>query len=146
MTAKRSSNKWFPSKSLLWVLIVVLAGVLITLIYIRFVSPKSDFQDLDEKNLPAIKVIIKNGCGIENLATDYANYIRNKNIEVISVADTPHPIYNKSLIEMKKEDWQDLKRLQKMTGIQRYTLAVDSESEAPFIIILGADYDTFMKR
>ena len=146
MTAKHSSNNWFSGKHLLWILIVVLTGVLITLIYIRFISPQSDFQDLDEKNLPAIKVIIKNGCGIENLATDYANYIRNKNIEVLSIADTPHPIYNKSLIEVKKEDRQDLKRLQKMTGIQRYTLAVDSDSEAPFIIILGADYDTFMKR
>ncbi|MCB5258170.1 MAG: LytR C-terminal domain-containing protein [Candidatus Cloacimonadaceae bacterium] len=145
MTAKHSSNNWFSSKSWLWILIVILAGVLITLIYIRFISPKGDFQDLDEKNLPAIKVIIKNGCGVENLATDYANYIRNKNIEVIRISDTSHPIYNKSLIEVKQEDLQDLKRLQKMTGIQRYTLAIDSSSEAPFIIILGADYDAFLK-
>ena len=95
--------------------------------------------------MPAIKVIVSNGCGYESLATDYANYISKLNVEVVKLTDTPKPIYDKSLIVVRKQDEQDLKRLQVMTGIQRFTLAVNEASEAPFIIILGRDYQQFMK-
>lgn len=98
-----------------------------------------------EKDLPALKVVISNGCGIEKLAADYRDYIREKNIDVLNLTSTPLPIYNKSLIVVKHGDEQDLLRLQKMTGIQRFTMAVDPDYEAPFVIILGADFEDFMK-
>jgi len=32
-----------------------------------------------------------------------------------------------------------------MTGIKRYTLAVDPDAPAPFVIILGQDLEEYMK-
>jgi hypothetical protein len=99
---------------------------------------------VSEDRMPAIKVIISNGCGYERLAFDYAQHIKDKNIEVIRLADTPKPIYNKSLIVVKTGDQQDLQRLQRMTGITRFTYATSEGYEVPFIIILGSDYEEYM--
>jgi hypothetical protein len=123
-----------------------MALALVVLVYIQFLDPRMGKTGYDEHNLPAIKVVVRNGCGIESLASDYANFIRDKNIDVLYVGDMPHPIYNKSLIEAKVDDRQDLQRLQNMTGITRYTLAVDPSFEAGFIIILGRDYEEFMRK
>jgi hypothetical protein len=123
----------------------VLFVILLGLAWLRIISPAMRGGSQEESALPAIKVVVKNGCGVERLATDYAGYIQNQNIDVVSLGDVPHPVYNKSLIEVKHNDRQDLQRLQKMTGITRYALAEDTGAEAPFVIILGADYEEYMK-
>ncbi|MBW6514357.1 MAG: LytR C-terminal domain-containing protein [Candidatus Syntrophosphaera sp.] len=146
MTAKHAANNWSPNRGWPLLIILVLALALLVFVYLRFLAPHLGSQEYDEKNLPAIKVMVKNGCGYEKLASDYANHIRYKNIDVVGLGDMPHPIYNKSLIEVKQDDRQDLQRLQKMTGIQRFVLAEDPGSEAPFVIIVGADYEDFMKK
>jgi len=126
--------------------IVALIIALIAVILVKGYIPL-DFEKHDEeKTMPAIKVIISNGCGYEQLAATYADHIKDKNIDVIRLTDTPKPIYNKSLIVVTGGDEQDLKRLQKMTGIMRFTLAVSDNPEAPFNIILGQDYEDFMKK
>jgi len=99
----------------------------------------------NEENLPAIRVEVSNGCGIEKLAADYSVYIKDKNIDVLRVSSTPYPIYNKSVLVLNNGDEQDLRRLQRMTGIQRYTLARNPESDVQFTIILGEDFKDYMK-
>ncbi|MDD4223675.1 MAG: LytR C-terminal domain-containing protein [Candidatus Cloacimonetes bacterium] len=141
---KSSARNNSLKRNLLWLLIVLLALVLAYLVYIRIIVPGRNTVSLAEENLPALKVVVKNGCGIENLATDYASYIKDKNIDVVSLGDTPQPIYNKSVIEAKTDDRQDLARLQNMTGIKRFTLAVDPDAPAPFVIILGEDFEEYM--
>lgn len=130
-----------------WRYLLIAAAVLAVLAVAWFGLFKSGlFSPRDgEKSLPALKVVISNGCGIEKLAADYREFIRDKNIDVLNLTSTPLPIYNKSLIVVKHGDDQDLLRLQKMTGIQRFTKAVDPNYEAPFVIILGADFEDFMK-
>lgn len=135
----------FLRRSLLWSVIVILSLVLAWLVYFRVIIPGRDAASLNEENLPALKVVVKNGCGVENLAADYAAHIKGRNIDVIGMEDTPLPIYNKSIIEVKMDDRQDLERLQKMTGIGRFTLAVDPQAPAPFVIILGEDFEEYMK-
>ncbi|NLN84672.1 MAG: hypothetical protein GX135_01040, partial [Candidatus Cloacimonetes bacterium] len=78
-------------------------------------------------------------------AAEYTEFIKDKNIDVVEIGSTSKPIYNKSIIEVKTNDPQDLARLQKMTGITRHALAVEKDPPVPFIIILGDDFDTFMK-
>ena len=95
--------------------------------------------------MPAIKVVVSNGCGYIDLAQDYANFIKDRNIEVVRITSTSKPIYDVSLIVNKNGDEQDLRRLQAMTGIQRNTMATNPDFDAPFLIILGRDYDEFMK-
>jgi len=145
LTENRDPKK-LRSNSRVWYIVIAVATLLAAgyVIYRNYLHDDNPLPP-GEENMPAIKVIVSNGCGYESLATDYANYISKLNVEVVKLTDTPKPIYDKSLIVVRKQDEQDLKRLQVMTGIQRFTLAVNEASEAPFIIILGRDYQQFMK-
>ncbi|MCB5224148.1 MAG: LytR C-terminal domain-containing protein [Candidatus Cloacimonadaceae bacterium] len=144
-TKKSRSKKFRMKQSFLWILIGVLALILTALALIQhFGLPDRAMPD-EESSLPALKVMVKNGCGVENLAAEYTEFIKDKNIDVVEIGSTSKPIYNKSIIEVKTNDPQDLARLQKMTGITRHALAVEKDPPVPFIIILGDDFDTFMK-
>jgi len=136
---KWSSKAWFTYAAIAVVLAVVLFWV---------ISGGRNTGDgsyaYGEDQLPAIKVIVLNGCGFDQLAADFANFISQKNIDVISLGNTPRPIYDKSIIVMRKGDKQDLARLQKMTGIQRWTSALNEYHSADFDIIVGRDYQQFM--
>ncbi|MCK9332248.1 MAG: LytR C-terminal domain-containing protein [Candidatus Cloacimonetes bacterium] len=111
----------------------------------RSLNSDNKLTNYDEDQLPAIKVLVLNGCGYEQLATEFSAHLANKNIDVISVGDTPKPIYDKSIIVMRKEDKNDLERLMRMTGIQRWTSALNEYHNADFDIIVGRDYEEFMK-
>ena len=128
-----------------WILILILlAGIGLT-IYLKGWYPNADDEGWEEDKLPAVKVVVLNGCGFVGLASEYAQFIQDQNIDVMSLGDTPKPIYDKSIIVVRKGDEQDLKRLQKMTGIQRYTVAKTSYHNADFEIIIGRDFDLYMK-
>jgi hypothetical protein len=99
-----------------------------------------------EDELPAIKIVVTNGCGYEQLASEFANALKNINVEVVSLGDTSKPIYDKSIIVIRKGDMQDLKRLQKMTGIERWTSAYNEYFNADFEIIVGRDYEQYISR
>jgi len=131
---------WLP-----WVLaILVLAAILLWFFVFRDNAPVT--TEYGEDKLPAIKVVISNGCGYEQLASDYAASLKDKNIEVMGLGDTPKPIYDKSIIVVRKGDMQDLKRLQKMTGITRWTSAENEYYNADFEIIVGSDYEEYMPK
>ncbi|MDD2332311.1 MAG: LytR C-terminal domain-containing protein [Candidatus Cloacimonetes bacterium] len=98
-----------------------------------------------EAGLPAIKVVLTNGCGFEGLASEFKEYCAKLNLDVIRLDNTPKPIWDKSVILIKKGDREDLHRLQKMTGISLWTEARNEDFDADFEIILGRDFDTFMK-
>lgn len=143
---EKPDQKKVRSRNLAWFIgIGIVALLAVGFVLVRNYLRNDSHLPPGEANMPAIKVIVSNGCGYEQLATDYAEYISKLNIEVIKVTDTPKPIYDKSLIVVRKADDQDLGRLQAMTGIQRHTMALSEASEAPFIIILGRDYQQFMK-
>ncbi len=135
----RSKRRW-----LLLLIAVALLALLAAAYFLGWFSPVKGKAE-SEASLPALKVVVSNGCGIEKLAADYSEHIKDRNIEVVRLTSTPMPIYNKSIIVVKNGDDQDLRRLQKMTGIQRYTMALDPDYEAPFLLILGADFEEFIK-
>lgn len=134
------SHKWK-----LWLLIGIGALLIIAaaVFYFGRASGDGHARLYGEDELPAIKVVVTNGCGYEQLASEYAAALAGKNIEVVSLGDTPKPIYDKSIIVVRKGDMQDLKRLQKMTGIQRWTSAINEYYSADFEIIVGKDYEEF---
>lgn len=146
LTSTPSSKKWYHRRGLWIALLAVVVIGMGAYIFIKGLSHDSDDELPDEKTMPAIKVVVSNGCGYERLATEFALFLSTKNIEVKRLTDTPKPIYDKSVIVVKYGDTQDLQRLQKMTGIQRYTLASNPDFDAPFLIILGRDYEEFMKK
>ncbi|MDP2172343.1 MAG: LytR C-terminal domain-containing protein [Candidatus Cloacimonadaceae bacterium] len=136
MSPKR---KWW-----LWALVFV-ALLAVLAIFLKGYLPGAGDDLPDEDSMPAIKVVVVNGCGYVGLASEYEKYIMCKNIEVLRLENTRKPLYDKSIIVVKKEDKQDLERLKKMTGIQRWTMALNEHYDAPFIIILGRDYEEFIK-
>lgn len=126
------------------ILIAVLAIAAGVFLYLRL-QGGGPGKDPGEANMPAIKVVVSNGCGYIDLAQDYADNIKDRNIEVVRITATSKPIYDVSLIVNKHGDAEDLRRLQAMTGIQRNTEATNPDFDAPFLIILGRDYDEFMR-
>lgn len=144
LTSKQPQEN-VATKKKYWLWIAVLAAIAI-IAAIFFLGRNNDLVpgEYGEDKLPAIKVVVTNGCGYEQLASEYAEAISGKNIEVISLGDTPKPIYDKSIIVVRKGDMQDLKRLQKMTGIQRWTSAINEYYNADFEIIVGSDYEEYI--
>jgi hypothetical protein len=145
LTSSRPQKKWFTKGRLLALILIIAAVLAGYLILVRSHSPAPDSDGYDEDQLPAIKVVILNGCGFEQLASEFAAAISQNNIEVVSLGDTPRPIYDKSIIVIRKGDMQDLKRLQKMTGITRWTSAQNEYHSADFDIIVGRDYESYIK-
>lgn len=145
LTNGAPQKKWFTSPWFIYPAIaLILLGLGLT-IYLRSQNKAPVPGEYLEDQLPAIKVVVLNGCGFEQLASEYAAAIAHKNIEVVSLGDTPRPIYDKSIIVIRKGDMQDLKRLQKMTGITRWTSAMNEYHNADFDIIVGRDYEEYIK-
>lgn len=103
---------------------------------------RQDGQD----TLPSIRIILTNGCGFENLAREFSLFLKDKNVDIVSMGNTLRPVYDKTIIVVRKGDNEDLKRLQRMTGIERYTLALNETALADFEIIIGKDYEQYTKR
>lgn len=144
LTNKPPSKKWFSKAVLLWLafgLVIVL--ILWAVLSGRFAGRSEEFSYAEDQ-LPAIKVVVLNGCGISQLASEFATHLSRKNIDVVSVGNTPRPVYDKSIIVIRKGDKQDLARLQRMTGIQRWTSAMNEFHSADFDIIVGRDFEQFM--
>jgi len=136
LTTKRKI--WLP------ITLILIAIVAIVLFFIWKKNTEESKPVYSEEQLPAIKVVVTNGCGYEHLAADFAAALKDKNIEVVGLSETPKPIYDKTIIVIRKGDREDLERLMKMTGIQRWTSAYSEYFSADFEIIVGRDYEQFI--
>jgi uncharacterized protein HemX len=94
-----------------------------------------------EARLPAIKINLKNGCGIEGAATEMSEFLSSRNVDIVATGNAEKFIYDTTIIVVKKMDAQDLQRLIHITGIQHWTLAENEFAQAPFEIIIGKDYE-----
>lgn len=144
LTTKPPSKKWSSRTWWIYGIIAFMLVLILAFVLFRHKEGETDGYAYDEDQLPAIKVVVLNGCGYDQLASDFSAALKNKNIDVISMGNTPRPIYDKSIIVMRKGDKHDLQRLQKMTGIQRWTSALNEYHSADFDIIVGRDFEQFM--
>jgi hypothetical protein len=99
-----------------------------------------------EHKLPAVKLILTNGCGFEGLAKEFSDWLEDKNVDIVAMGTTRKPVYDKTIIVVRRGDLEDMKRLQRMTSITRYTEARDTTALADFEIIIGKDYEQFTKK
>jgi hypothetical protein len=143
LTTKPTFKKWSSKAWFIYAAIAVVLAIIMFWVISGGKNAEDGSYAYGEDQLPAIKVIVLNGCGFDQLAADFAKSISQKNIDVISLGNTPRPIYDKSIIVMRKGDKHDLARLQKMTGIQRWTSALNEYHSADFDIIVGRDYQQF---
>ncbi len=145
LTTQEPQNNLTSKRTKLIIAVSVIVLVVIIFAIVKGLSAKKDNANRPEDEMPAIKVVVTNGCGYDKLASEFAEYLNKKNIEVVELTDTSKPIYDKSIIVVRKGDSQDLQRLQTMTGITRYTVARNEEYPADFEIIVGKDYEDFTK-
>jgi hypothetical protein len=136
------ANKLTPTQGKRWlkpVLVIVLIIVVVSglLIYRHHVLEKK--RALVEMQ-PAIRITLLNGCGFDGAAKDMTDFLTDKNIDIVSTGNAAKFIYNKTIIVVKKMDRDDLLRLMSMTGITQWTLAESEFSVAPFVIVIGKDY------
>jgi hypothetical protein len=102
-------------------------------------------EEFNDDMLPAVKVKLLNGCGFSGIASEFSEYLSQYNIYVVSLGNSEKPIYDKTIIVIKQDDEEDLMRLKKYTGITRVIYALDPYIEESFQIILGRDYQDYIK-
>ncbi len=132
------------------IILGVVIGVILIgaggILWYRFSDAGKRGHEQAEDALPAIRIILTNGCGFENLAREFSMWLKDKNVDIVAMGNTPKPIYDKTIIVVRKGDMEDMKRLQRMTGIERYTMALNETALADFEIIIGKDYEQYTKR
>ena len=137
-------KNWFSVKSAIIILLtLVILGLSVYFILNRKIEEKDGL--LSEDNYPSIKIMVYNGCGFSGVANNVKNYLQTKNIDVVNTRNTQRFVYDETLIVVKKNDEIDLKRLQKMTGIEHVIYATNDNFDVPFIIIAGKDYQKYFK-
>lgn len=136
------------SRSTRLVLIIALIFIVLSaagIIWYKLrVLDKNDVAEAEHK-LPAVKIILTNGCGFEGVAKEFSDFLADKNVDIVSMGNTLRPIYDKTILVNRKGDVADLQRLQRMTGIERYTEARNENALAEFEIIIGKDYETYTR-
>lgn len=131
-------------KILMWVVIAVVVLSIGGIVSYQIVQKSKNADNDPEHKLPAIKIILTNGCGFEGVAGEFSDFLSNKNVDIVATGNTRKPIYDKTIIVVRKGDEQDLARLQRMTGIERNTTAKNEYAVADFEIIIGKDYEQYL--
>ena len=132
-------------KALMWVIIAVVVISIGGIVWYKYFSDASEKHKNDVPPLPAIKITLTNGCGYEGLAKEFSKFLEDKNVDIVTTGNSLRPIYDKTIIVVRKGDNEDLKRLQQITGISRYTMALSESAPADFEIIIGKDYEAYTK-
>jgi len=131
------------------ILVVIAAVILLSaggILWYKYKGPGRFGTADKEHQLPAVKIILTNGCGFEGLAKEFSDYLEDKNVDIVSIGNTLRPVYDKTIIVVRKGDDADLQRLQRMTGIERFTEALNETALADFEIIIGKDYEQYTKK
>ena len=105
----------------------------------------SGADDSQEKLVPVerrIQVEVLNGCGVNGLAEKFTNYLRQKNIDVVSRGNYKNFRVKKSLILDRIEDADKSQEIASALGINsaQISLEKDESLQLDATIVLGADY------
>jgi hypothetical protein len=131
----------------MWGIVIVFLLVSVTgILWYKYKYMPAQSETDTEHKLPAVKIILTNGCGFEGLAKEFSDFLADKNVDIVAMGNTLRPVYDKTIIVIRKGDTQDFKRLQRMTGIMRYTMAKNQTALADFEIIIGKDYEQYTKK
>jgi LytR cell envelope-related transcriptional attenuator len=120
-------------------------ALIIVMIYIFLPENSVIVEEVPEKQ-PNIKILVRNGCGISDLAQRVSQALLYNKITVVDWENIPNQscVYDETRIvvrcERNEEVEYKLKYLQDKTGIINVTNAVKANAKAEFELILGKDY------
>jgi hypothetical protein len=89
-------------KILMWVVIAVVVLSIGGIICYQIVQSSKNNDNDPEHKLPAIKIILTNGCGFEGVAGEFSDFLADKNIDIVATGNTRKPIYDKTIIVLKE--------------------------------------------
>jgi len=125
--------------------IASLLAIVLIIVWVCFQSARNDDQKISQKYALSIKVSVQNGCGFTGVASHIRRSLADKSVDVISTGNARKFIYEETIIVVKLDEPDELKRLQSITGIKNVIYAENSNYPVPFIIIAGRDYQNYFK-
>ncbi len=134
------------NKIMLGIVVFILLASLGGILWYKYKYLADQKENNPEHKLPAVKIVLTNGCGFEGLAKEFSDFLADKNVDIVAMGNTLRPVYDKTIIVIRKGDSQDFERLQRMTGINRYTMAKNESALADFEIIIGKDYEQYTNK
>ena len=129
-------------KALLYVLIVLLAAFLLSMI---FLYTREDPQEIRKRN-SNMRVEVLNGCGETRLAIKVANLLRKDGFNVLKIGNaTEQDFTHTVIVERSRDDLANARYLSRRIGCKNIGKDVDAALHLDVSIILGKDYKEFFK-
>ncbi|NNE34992.1 MAG: LytR C-terminal domain-containing protein [Rhodothermales bacterium] len=127
--------------------VLVVAGVLLFALVTRFAAPRVDPMRVSNPGQLAGRVIqveILNGSGIDDLAADTRNYIREHGFDVVKVGNYTRSDMDSSIVIDRVGDLESAKKVANILGIAhtRVLQEIDLDVYLDASIILGMDYES----
>ncbi len=129
-----------PGKALLYILVVVLAAFLVSLV---FMYTREDPDEIRKRN-SNIRVEVLNGCGENRLAIKVANILRRSGFNVLEIGNaTRQDFLNTVVIERQSDDLENARYFAKRIGCRNIGKDIDPALHLEVSLILGQDYKEF---
>lgn len=127
-------------KALLYILVVVLAAFLISMI---FLYTREDPEEARKRNSNT-RVEVLNGCGENRLAIKVANVLRRDGFNVLEIGNASEQNFvHTVVIERGREDMANAKYVARKIGCRNIGKDVDAALHLDVTIIVGQDYRNF---
>ncbi len=129
-----------PGKALLYILVVVRAAFLVSLV---FMYTREDPDEIRKRN-SNIRVEVLNGCGENRLAIKVANILRRSGFNVLEIGNaTRQDFLNTVVIERQSDDLENARYFAKRIGCRNVGKDIDPALHLDVSLILGQDYKEF---
>lgn len=135
------------SNYLLIGLIALLSAVIIFLSYSLYLKIRiiSDNKDKNEKDKVSaiIQVEVLNGCGVEGIASQFTNFLRDKNFDVVSIGNFKSDNMEETIIIDRIGNKANAEKLADVLGVSKMNI-VEHLNKDYFLdatLVIGKDYN-----
>ena len=99
----------------------------------------------DNSLLRDIEVEVLNGCGINGLAQQFTDYLRDKHVDVIRTEDADNFHYDKTIVILRRDEFEKVAQVAKLLDISprdsiRVFVDPDGSLLTDVTIVIGSDY------
>ena len=99
----------------------------------------------DNSLLRDIEVEVLNGCGINGLAQQFTDYLRDKHLDVIRTEDADNFHYDKTIVILRRDEFKKVAQVAKLLDISprdsiRVFVDPDGSLLTDVTIVIGSDY------
>ncbi|MFC1513583.1 LytR C-terminal domain-containing protein [candidate division KSB1 bacterium] len=127
------------------VFIVAVAAVLIVWMLFSILPKLFTGSDPEEviqpEPPPPPRIEILNGCGADGIARDFAQFLKDNDIDSLNTDNTDH--IDKTIIIERDSVGRYGRVISELTGIENITFDDVTQSEYSVTVILGRDYNQF---